>query len=153
MFMHTCTHWKSSVGHMILSYTMGTLSAIIAQRLVSFPDPIRACRYYNYYIHYLSDGLETLRYRAREIFAILVTPGSSLGNIWLQVTCVVEHMELPDLLKTAISSACSSGRKLSWKIQECEKFLIFWFCYRPQTDSTHDGCAVGYSSHSVFSTA
>ena len=37
------------------------------------------------------------------------------------VTCVVEHMELPDLLKTAISSTCSSGRKLSWKIQEGEK--------------------------------
>ena len=103
-------------------------------------------------IHYFSDGLETLRYHVREIFAILVTPGSSLGNIWLQVTCVVEHMELPDLLKTAISSACSSGRKLFWKIQECEKkrgnsdtnfdLLILlpptdgqhprWLCYRIQ---------------------
>ena len=31
-------------------------------------------------IHYLSDGLETLHYCTREIFAIIVTPGSLPGN-------------------------------------------------------------------------
>ena len=34
-------------------------------------------------IHYLSDGLETLHYHACEILAIIVTPGSLPGNVWL----------------------------------------------------------------------
>ena len=35
-------------------------------------------------IYYLSDGLETLRYLARDIFVIIITPGSLPGNIWLR---------------------------------------------------------------------
>ena len=32
---------------------------------------------------YTSDGLETLHYHTREILAIIVTPGSLPGNVWL----------------------------------------------------------------------
>ena len=39
-------------------------------------------------------------------------------------------MELPDLLKTAISSAYSSGRKLSWKIQEGEKGTLIQLVWK-----------------------
>jgi len=39
-------------------------------------------------------------------------------------------MELPDLVAKAVISACSSGRKLSWKIQESEKGTLIQLVWK-----------------------
>ena len=39
-------------------------------------------------------------------------------------------MELPDLEAKAVISACSSGRKLSWKIQESEKMPLIQLVWK-----------------------
>ena len=39
-------------------------------------------------------------------------------------------MELPDLVAKAVISACNSGRKLSWKIQENEKRTLIQLVWK-----------------------
>ena len=39
-------------------------------------------------------------------------------------------MELPDLVAKAVISACNSGRKLSWKIQESEKGTLIQLVWK-----------------------
>ena len=47
-------------------------------------------------------------------------------------------MELPDLVAKAVISACSSGRKLSWKIQESEKGTLIQLVWKAANSFTGD---------------
>ena len=40
--------------------------------------------------------------------------------------------QLPELVKSAISSACSSGKSLSWKVQECKKGLLIQLVWKTE---------------------
>ena len=62
-------------------------------------------------IHYLSDGLETLRYRAREIIAILVTSGCSPGISNYTVTMAPYERDLLSLLLQHTKCVLSSKAK------------------------------------------
>ena len=44
--------------------------------------------------------------------------------------CAIERMELPDLVQRVITSACSSGRTLSWKIQVSEKGTLIQLVWK-----------------------
>ena len=41
-------------------------------------------------------------------------------------------MDLPELVKKAITSACESGRKLSWKIQENDRETLVQLVWKPE---------------------
>ena len=42
-------------------------------------------------------------------------------------------MALPDLVRKAIDSACNSGRKLSWKVQESDKGMLIQLVWKAET--------------------
>jgi hypothetical protein len=42
---------------------------------------------------------------------------------------------LPELVKAALSTACQSGRSLSWKVQENNKGILIQLVWKAEPDS------------------
>lgn len=61
-----------------------------------------------------------------------------------QFVYIMEH--LPDLVKSALSLACESGKSLSWKVQESAKGTLIQLVWRSEPDKVlTNGKAVGFN--------
>ena len=81
-------------------------------------------------VHYLSDGLETLRYRACEIFAIIVTPGSQ-HSTWKRILKAVQDMaprRVASYIAIARIQLCLDhiARLGTRTISPIILFIVFW---------------------------
>ena len=61
--------------------------------------------------------------------------------------CNMEAEKLPELVVSAIKSACASGKKLSWKIQESDRGMLVQLVWKPARISS----AVSLSTVKVVS--
>ena len=55
---------------------------------------------------------------------------------------------LPDLVKAALSSACNSGKILSWKVQESEKGTPIQLVWKPRLERQDRNSALGFNWNS-----
>ena len=44
--------------------------------------------------------------------------------------------KLPDLVKSALTAACNSGKALSWKVQESDKWTLIQLVWKPRLESS-----------------
>ena len=44
--------------------------------------------------------------------------------------------KLPDLVKSALTAACNSGKALSWKVQESDKGALIQLVWKPRLESS-----------------
>ena len=44
--------------------------------------------------------------------------------------------KLPDLVKSALTAACNSGKALSWKVQESDKGILIQLVWKPRLESS-----------------
>ena len=56
--------------------------------------------------------------------------------------------KLPDLVKAALSSACYSGKFLSWKVQESEKGTLIQLVWKPSLERQDRDSALGFNWNS-----
>ena len=57
----------------------------------------------------------------------------SSDQLWIRQCGLVDMMDqLPELVKTALSSACKSGRSLSWKVQENSKGMLIQLVWKAE---------------------
>ena len=56
--------------------------------------------------------------------------------------------QLPELVKSAISAACNSGKSLSWKVQEGNKGILIQLVWKPEPDyNSSSGNTIGVCSN------
>ncbi len=67
----------------------------------------------------------------QELFSILVLPDDYCKVI--RDHSLNAKMVLPELVQKAIDSACTTGRYLSWKLQEREKGTLIQLLWKPDT--------------------
>ena len=56
--------------------------------------------------------------------------------------------KLPDLVKAALSSACNSGKILSWKVQESDKGTLIQLVWKPRLERQDRDSALGFNWNS-----
>ena len=54
----------------------------------------------------------------------------TVGRFWSYSSVYID--QFPELVKTALSSACKSGRSLSWKVQENSKGMLIQLVWKAE---------------------